>query len=296
MLISRISLATLVLVAAAGLAYGQQKSYPQKTRSQKACPQKACPQITYPQITCLPSTCGKCDTGCGGKGYLDLKPHFKTCGSEKQGCDAQPDTKVYTGNVYQSECQTVCLPKLAGCLSRGGLKDACGACGPCKSCEPAMPAKGGCKSLGCGDYGPRAGLFASLIQKGGGCVGLGKGGCESAKGGECGKGPGPLDRFTCKPRVKKHLLVKKVDVCELPTITCTVTGKGKGCGKGGGTVEPDRYRDLLEPPLELEAEDISVEAAPEIPDPPSANLGRSLRGSRTSTRNSRSGLFDLLLR
>jgi hypothetical protein len=285
MLISRISLAALVLVAATGLAYGQQKSCPQK-----ACPQKGCP----------PSTCDKCDTGCGGKGCLDLKPHFKTCGGEKQGCAVQSDTKVYTGNAYQCECQTVCLPKLAGCLSRGGLKDACGACGPCKSCEPAMPAKGGCGSIGCGDCGTRAGLFASLVQKGGGCVGLGKGGCEPAKGGECGKGPGPLDRFTCKPRVKKHLLVKKVDVCEVPAITCTVTGKGKGCGKGDnmgdGLIAPNPYLDDPEPPVELEAAEDAVEAAPEIPDPPPLNLGRALRGNHTSTRHTRNGLFELLLR
>ncbi len=85
MSLERITLATLVLVAVAGLASGQQKS-------------------------CPPPACGKCDSDCGGKCGIDLKPHFKSCAGEKQGCAVQPDTKVYTGNAYQCQCTTVCLP------------------------------------------------------------------------------------------------------------------------------------------------------------------------------------------
>jgi hypothetical protein len=125
-----------------------------------------------------------------------------------------------------------------------------------------------------------------------------KGACQ-AKGG-CGK-DGLFDFWTCKPHVKKRLLVKKIDVCELPTIKCDVAGKGKGCGKGCGTPYEgsDRIPSPLEPPVQLEGNGgggTPLEAAPEIPEPPPINLGRALRGNRVSTRYPREGLIELLLR
>ena len=81
-----------------------------------------------------------------------------------------------------------------------------------------------------------------------------------------------------------------------------MTGKGKGCDKGCGKGYPSGgpAHEPLEAPEELESgedEGTPLDAAPAIPDPPPINMGRALRNSnRTSTRYTRNGVFELLLR
>jgi hypothetical protein len=224
----RTTLATLVVVAMAGLVYGQ------KCR---------------PPLACGPG--GGCLKGCGGCGT-----GLKTCCGKQQCCSVECTTKQIVGPCFRCECTTVCSPAPVSGLG-GGCGKGCGACSPCdkgcQACEPKACGKGSCGKIACDN------LFPDLFNS-----------------------------FTCKGRVKKHLLMKSGVVCEIPCVTCRVAGKGGKGGMGDGYV-----------PAAPEAEgngDDATEAAPDVPDPPPVNVGRLHRGHAVPARYYNGGVFDLLLR
>jgi hypothetical protein len=116
-----------------------------------------------------------------------------------------------------------------------------------------------------------------------------------------------LNLWTCKPYVKKRLMVKKVTVCDLPTVVCNVEkGKG-GKGKGGGydaSMEgpevplPDPFE--AEEPQEIEGgEGVEFDPNADVPEPPPLSMSRRLRRAVPTParrRNGNGGLFELLLR
>jgi len=116
---------------------------------------------------------------------------------EKAGCSTKCDTVKYQGNCYSSKCVTVCLPtrpckpfKDPSC----GCDKEKGGCDPVDPCDPS-DGKEKDDDCTCGK-----GLFKRLI-------------------GEC---------CSCRSRVKKRLMVKKVVVCEEPTLKCEADDdKGK---------------------------------------------------------------------
>jgi hypothetical protein len=266
MVILRTSLATLLLVAVAGLAYGGQ--------------QKGCGDDPG---------CGKgkeaCPKGCGKK----------DCCGEQACCTTKCDTTKYMGNCYKCVCTPVCLPTrpccpfkdpACGCdKGKGGDKGGCGhgcnrGCGDCgKGGKDGHEGKTCCSTKG--------GLLCKLGACGNGCgkgCGDGKGcgngggkgcdkGCGDSKGegacdpcdgkakSDCGcKGKGLLGGLlpgccACKSRTKKHLYVKSVVVCEDPKLGCGASGKG--CG--GGKVDGKNGKAV---------DEVELDAAPDVPEPP----------------------------
>jgi hypothetical protein len=220
MVIVRTTLATLVLVAIASLAYGGDQKGPGQHGCDKGCGKDPCPK------------------GCGKK----------DCCGEQACCTTQCGTTKYEGNCYKCVCTPVCLPTRPCCP----FKDP--ACG-CENGKGCCDPKGGC-GHGCGDCGKgkaghegkttcstKDGLCCKLGKgcggkgcgKGGDGKGCGDEGCCDPKDGKaggcdsCGK-KGLLGGLlgsccSCKSRVKKHLHVKKVTVCELPKLDC-VDAKG----------------------------------------------------------------------
>jgi hypothetical protein len=147
--------------------------------------------------------------------------------------------------------------------------------------------------------------------------GCDKGGepCGPKDCGKGGKGCGDLfNLWTCKPRVKKRLLMKKVVACDLATVVCNVDkGKGGDDCDCGGKVQALPYGGAVEtpelPPLEpvdpsvpeaIEGDEgIELDLDSDVPEPPSMGMSRRLRRAVPTPgrrRDSSGGLFDLLLR
>jgi hypothetical protein len=251
MTILRTTLAALVFVAMAGLLYaGDGQKGP--CQHGKSCGKDECPK------------------GCG----------CKNCCCEEGCCTTKCDTVQYKGNCYSCECVTVCLPTRPCCPFRDpscGCEKGKGACDPkgcCDRCDRCKGGKDGHEGKTCCDT--KDGLLCKLA---GGCCGKGKGGkgCCDPKGtcdpkdgkqkSDCGCGSGLLGGLlggccSCKPRVKKRLMVKSVVVCEEPILACDALDKGK-CGG-------DKVDDMK---VEGGVED-APEAAPEVPEPPPVNVGQ----------------------
>ncbi len=250
MVILRTSLAALLLVAVAGLAYGG---------DQKGC--------------CGDPGCDKgkeaCPKGCG---KMD-------CCGQQSCCTTKCDVTEYTGNCYKCVCTSVCQPTRpccpfkdpacgcdkgkGGCGSKGGCGRGCGECG--------KGSKGGHEGKTC--CSTKDGLCCKLGACGNGCgKGCGKGGdkggcgskgedcCDPCGGkakSDCGcKGRGLLGGLlpgccACKSRTKKHLYVKSVVVCSDPKLGCGASGKGCGGGK-----------------VDAKAKGVEFDAAPDVPEPP----------------------------
>lgn len=259
MVIWRTSLATLVVVVAAGLAYGQKACAPPACGSCGGCQKDDCQKGEFQK------DCGKggkgCSQGCG----------LVTCCGECQSCTMTCGAMEIEGSCFRCACTTICLPASVG-------NDRCG-----KGCDPCDPQDCGKGGKGCGD------LF---------------------------------NLWTCKPRVKKHLLVKQVVVCDLPVVVCNVDeGKGGERAKGGkdcdchgkseavpyGTFGDAPEVPLPEPepvdpavPADIEGEEgIQLDPDSDVPEPPPLSMSRRLRRAVPTParrRSSSGGLFDLLLR
>ena len=265
MVIWRTSLATLVVVAVAGLASGQEACAPPACGSCGGCQKGEC------QKGSCQKDCGKGGKGCSPGGGL------VTCCGECQGCTMTCDALEIHGNAFRCECTTICLPAQA-------CNDGCG-----KDCDKDCDA------------------------------------CDPKDVGKGGKGFGDLlNLWTCKPHVKKRLLMKNVVVCDLPIVVCDVDKvKGAENIKGGkgcdchGQVQPmpdDTLDGVPEVPLPLPEpepidpvvpapiegdEGIEFEPISDVPEPPAASMSRRLRRvvpTPTRRRTSSGGLFDLLLR
>lgn len=246
MAIVRTTLATLVLVAVASLAYGGDQYGLGQHGGDKGCGKEPCPK------------------GCG---------KMNCCG-EQACCTTKCDTTEIKGNCYKCVCTPVCLPTRPCCPFRD---PACG----CENGKGACDPKGGC-GHGCGDCGKgesHEGKTTCSTKGGllchGDCGGKGdpkggkdpcdpkdgKAGCDS-----CGKGllGGLLgDCCSCKSRVKKHLYVKQVVVCELPKLGC---GDAKGCGGG------DKVNGKADGKVDGK-DAVEIEAAPDVPEPPPVKIG-----------------------
>jgi hypothetical protein len=256
MVIVRTTLATLVLVAIASLAYGGDQNGPGQHGCDKGCGKEPCPK------------------GCG----------TMNCCGEQACCTTKCGSTEIEGNCYKCVCTPVCLPTRPCCPFRD---PACGCDKGKGTCDP----KGGCGhgcNRGCGECGKgkeshegkttcstKDGLLCHLGKGCGSCgkgdeKGCGKDPCDPKDGkaggcDSCGKG-GLLGNLlgeccSCKSRVKKHLYVKSVVVCELPKLECV---NAKGCG-GGDKVDgkTDKVDGGADEP----------EAAPDVPEPPPVKVG-----------------------
>ena len=281
MVIWRTTLATLVLVAMAGLAFGQSH-------------QKKDPG---------------CDHGCGkGKDECPKGCGLKNCCGETACCDKSCGVTTYMKNCYSCVCTSVCLPTRpccplkdpSCCCDKGkGCCDPKGGCGHDKDGCCDKDGKGGCCGKDCcgkdqkgpnccTKNGPCCKIAGKVGSKGCGCKGDGKG-CDDPKGtcdpkdgkghgcnGKCGL-MGKLfpDCCSCQPRVKKHLMIRQVVACEDPGMKCGVV-KDPGCnGKDGGEKVPTPAEGGPEP-------------AADVPPPPPVKIGTTVRNivpvSYTSTK------------
>jgi hypothetical protein len=192
---------------------------------------------------------GSCHDGKGcshSHGLLGLASHK----GGKGACGVECGTKTVTVRIYGCKCTTVCLLGPPRCSGLRGLM-----CGGGKGC-------GGKGDCGKADKGDGKGACQN-----GAC----QGGCGK---GDCGKGYG-CDTSRCvRTRVKKHLLVKDVEI-ECPITVCESTDKGRcaPCGSGksgkpfGGKAKGGKLQD-------------SKEVAPrDVPDePPPVRISQVVTG------------------
>ncbi len=254
MVIVRTTLASLVLVAMANLAFAGDLQKGPGHGCDKGGGKDPCPK-----------GCGKMD-----------------CCGQQSCCTTKCDVTEYTGNCYKCVCTPVCLPTRpccpfkdpacgcdkgkGGCGSKGGCGRGCGECGKgskdghegktCCSTKGGLLCKLGACGNGCGKGGGKGGDKGGCGSKGEDCCDP----CDGKAKSDCGcKGKGLFGGLpgccTCKARTKKHLYVKSVVVCSDPKLGCGASGKSCGGGKVGGKDGKA-------------VDEVELDAAPDVPEPP----------------------------
>jgi len=193
---------------------------------------------------------GSCHDGKGcshSHGRLGLATHK----GGKGACSVECGTKTVKVRVYGCKCTTVCLlgpprcSSLCDLLCSGGK--GCGGKGDC-----GKAGKGACQNGAC------------------------QGGCGK---GDCGKGYGcDTSRRVCT-RVKKHLLVKDVEI-ECPVTVCNSTDKGScgpcSSGKSGRLLGGKANGGKVDGGKSQDSKDVAPQDVPD--EPPPVRISQVLTG------------------